>query len=367
MNVRLTIACAMSLLMASGAAAQVTAVVTATTVDVALTPGSRPGGNFHFEGVQIDGTNNDRSPSGASYTSRSELDGPEILFVNGNATSGSYASATSLTSLDVAFTNGGSEAIDATLHSTLLPAGFGMFVGSAACAAGPVTSCSEAIGAPGFANFPNAPNNFGPLAFASFAFGVSLGGESLFSLTGSLALIFDPTVGRNVLVTNIRDAAGVLNGFTQVTPVDSPTGLAFVWDATDIELALGTIGAGESRVLTYTTSTTTFTRSFGIGTCGLVAFSEFGDPIGRGGSIPPPAFARGSLAAAAADPCDGSATGGLRLQRPALFRYPVPTFENGILTVLADSTVPEPATWAMMVAGLGLAGAVQRRRRAAGA
>lgn len=359
MSLRLTMACAMSLLTASGAAAQITGVVTDSTADVALTPGSRPGGNFHFEGVNIDGTNNDRSPSGASYNSRSEVDGPEILFVNGNATSGSYASATTLTILDVTFRNDGTDPVDAILRSTLLPAGFGMFVGSAACATGPVTSCSEAVGGPGFADFPNAPNNFGPLALASFAFNVQLGEQSLFSLTGSLALVFDPTVGRNVIVTNIRDAASVLSGFTQVTAADDPTGLAFVWDATEIDLALGTIDAGESRVLTYTTSATTFTRSFGTGGCGLVAFSEFGDPIGRGGSIPPPTFARG----AATDPCINP-SGGLALQRPSLFRFPVPTFENGVLSVLVDSTVPEPATWAMMITGFGLAGAAQRRRRA---
>lgn len=360
MRFGLAYACALTALIADGAMAQVTGLVTDSTVDVALTPGSRPGGNFHFKGILIDGTNTDNSVSGASYTSRSEVDGGEILFVNGNATAGSYSSATSLTRLDVTYTNDGPDAVDTILRSTLLPAGFGMFVAPGACASGPVTSCFEAVGGPGFAVLPyNGPRNFGPLAFASFEFDILSDGRSLFSLTGSLALVYDQALGRNVIVTDIGDAANVLKGFSQVTPTDSPTALAFVWDSTDIDLSLGTLGAGESRVLTYTTSTTTLTRSFGADGCGLVAFSEFGDPIGRGGSIPPPAL---TARAAAVDPCSGGAANGLTLQRPSLFRFPVPTFEDGVLTVLA-SAVPEPATWSMMIIGFGLAGAGLRRRR----
>ena len=361
---RLVLLCALAMLSVSGAAAQVTAVVTGTTVDLALTPGVRPGGNFHYDGVNIDGTNNDKSPSGASYTSRSEVDGPEILFVNGNATTGSFASATSLTSLDVTFTNSGPQAVDTVVHSTLLPAGFGLFVGSAGCATGTVTSCSEAVGGPNFTTFQSkAGEARGPLAYTSFDFNILSNGETLFSLTGSVALVFDPTVGRNVLVTDIGNAASVLKGFSQATPVDSPTALAFVWDATDIQLALGSIGAGESRVLTYTTSATTFTRGLGVAGCNLVSFSEFGDPIGRGGSIPPPAFARASPASLT-DPCSGGQSTGLNLQRPSLFHFPVPTFENGVLSVLSESTVPEPVTWAMLTIGFGLAGSALRRRRA---
>lgn len=362
---RLGVVCALTALVGSGAHASVSAIVTGSTVDVSLTPGPRPGGFYHFEGNFIDDTTNDLSPSGASYTSRSEVDGPEILFVNGNATSGSNALATSTTSLAVTFTNSSSEAVDTTLHSTLLPAGFGLFVGSGGCAAGVITSCSEAVGGPAFADFSyNGSNVFGPLAFASFDFSISSGREVLFSLSGGIALVRDRTTGQNVLVTDIANAATVLSGFSLVTPANSPTALAFVWDATDIELSLGTLAAGESRVLTYTTSASTLTHSFGTGGCGLVAFSEFGDPIGRGGSIPPPSLAR---ALGPSDPCAGGDTGGLTLQRPSLFKFPVPTFENGVLSVLADSTVPEPATWAMLITGFGMAGAAQRRRRTAAA
>ena len=366
MHLRLSVVCALSVFAVSGANAQVSAVVTGSTVDVKLTPGPAPGGTYHYSGVNIDGTNNDLSPSGASYTSRAEVEGPEILFVNGNVTAGSYASVTSRTSLDVTFTNSGPAAVDAMLRSTLLPAGFGFFVGSAACAAGPVTGCSEAVGAPGFANFPyNGGIATGPLALSSFTFSVLSDGHTLFSLTGNVTLVYDPRVGHNVVATDIGAASSVLNGFTQVTPVNSPTAIAFVWDATDIDLALGTIGAGQSRVLTYTTTATTLTRSFGVGTCGLVAFSEFGDPIGRGGSIPPPATQTLSVAAIAegADPCAGGQSTGLNLQRPALFTYPVPTFDNGVVSVFTGSTVPEPATWAMLITGFGLAGTAQRRRR----
>ncbi len=362
---RLGVACTLAVLAASSAHAAVSAIVTGSTVDVSLTPGPQPGGVYHFEGALLDDTINDLSPSGASYTSRSEVDGAQILFVNGNATSGSNALATSSTTLDVTFTNSSSQAVNTTLRSTILPAGFGLFVGSAGCAAGVITNCSEAVGGPNFADFPyNGSNVFGPLALASFKFAISSGRDVLFSLSGSISLIRDAATGKNVLVANIANAASVLSGFSAVTPADSPTALAFVWDSTDIDLSLGTLAAGESRVLTYTTITSTLTHSFGTGGCGLVAFSEFGDPVGRGGSIPPPAVAQ---LAALTDPCAGGDTGGLTLQRPSLFTFPVPTFEDGVLSVLADSTVPEPATWAMLVVGFGMAGAAQRRRRAAAA
>lgn len=350
-------------LFATGAAtAQVSAVLTQSTATVDLTP---PSGHFEFSGVNLDGAVNDASPSGVTYNSRNELDGPEILFVNGNVSSGSFAGSTTFTSLDISFTNDARETVPLIVHSTLLPAGFGLFIADSGCATGKVIACIETVGARGFDVMPLNNTSEGSdlrLAYTSFDFRILSGESTIFSLTASLTLRYDPELGYNVIDREIEQAANGdretflgLNGFKAFK--DTPTALAYVWDSTDVVFDLGFFEPGATRSLTYTTSVTTFTRSFGDGTNGIVAFGEFGDPVGRGGAIPPPAFAR--FAPFGLDPRDENDP--LRLQRPSLFRLPAPRYSNGVLSVL--TAVPEPATWAMLLTGFGLSGAALRRRR----
>lgn len=351
------------------ATAQVTAVLTSSTASVDFRPGPPPSGHYDFSDKNLDGFLNDASPSGVNYNSRNELDGGEILFVNGNVSSGSFAGSTTFTSLDISFTNDARTTVPLIVHSTLLPAGFGLFVADAGCATGPVIGCVEAVGSAGFGaqqlnNSSQSEDN--RLAFTSFDFNIRSGEFTLFSLTASIALVYDRELQRNVIVTDIdqaqfgnRENFLGLNGFTAFK--DTSTALAYVWDATDVEFFLGEFAPGDTRTLTYTTSVTTFTRSFGDGTNGIVAFGEFGDPVGRGGAIPPPALmARGFAGLDGRDASDP-----LRLQRPSLFTLPAPVYSNGVLGVL--TAVPEPATWAMLLTGFGCAGATMRRRRAAAA
>lgn len=256
------------------------------------------------------------------------------------------------------------------VHSTLLPAGFGLFVADAGCATGPVIGCVENLAAPGFGalafNANQSEDN--RLAFTSFDFNIRSGDFTLFSLTASITLLYDRELGRNVIVRDIdqaqfgnRENFRGLNGFSAFK--DTDTALAYVWDATDVELFLGEFAAGDTRTLTYTTSVTTFTRSFGDGTNGIVAFGEFGDPVGRGGAIPPPALRENRFAGLGLGPRDPEDP--LRLQRPSLFTLPAPVYSNGVLGVL--TAVPEPATWAMLLTGFGCVGGALRRRRVAAA
>lgn len=362
MHSKIVVAALVALFATGTATAQVTAVLTSSTATVDLTP---PSGRFEFKGVNLDGAVNDPSPSGATYNSRNELEGDEILFVNGNVTSGSFASATTFTSLDISFTNDGRETVPLIVHSTLLPAGFGLFIANSGCAAGPVIACVEAVGEPGFGAMPlNARQGTDPrIAYTSFDFRIFSGESTIFSLTASITLVYDPELQRNVIVSDLdqamfgnRETFLGLNGFKAFK--DTPTALAYVWDSTDVVFDLGFFEPGATRTLTYTTSVTTFTRSFGDGTNGIVAFGEFGDPVGRGGAIPPPALGEFAMFGLG-DFRDENDP--LRLQRPSLFRLPAPRYSNGILGVL--TAVPEPATWAMLLTGFGLSGAALRRRR----
>ncbi len=48
---------------------------------------------------------------------------------------------------------------------------------------------------------------------------------------------------------------------------------------------------------------------------------------------------------------------------PVAQSLPASVSSGGVSPMLASGVVPEPATWAMMIAGFGLVGAMVRRRR----
>lgn len=60
----------------------------------------------------------------------------------------------------------------------------------------------------------------------------------------------------------------------------------------------------------------------------------------------------------------GGITGGVSPAVPLTFRDYGITANGTITYLIADVTVPEPATWAMMIVGFGAVGAALRRRRA---
>lgn len=350
-----------ALLLATSAHAAVDAVVTASNASVNLT---NIGG--FASGVQLAGNLNDLFGAGGSYDATSDVDGPEITFKNGNFAAGGYAAVSSFTSLDVTFTNDSSESFIPSFGSTILPAGLGLFVGSG-CGTGPVRDCAEDVNAAvGLTGLPNNFSNESSLiAQSTFDFRILDGETTVYSLSGSVSLIRDFQLGTNFFVTDLADAAGALTNFMQVA--DRPTAFAFGWDATDISFDLpGIMNPGDTRTLSYQTAVTTFTASPLLQCAGAVAFSAFGDPIGRNGSIPPPAAAERQAFALDTDP------GCTMPSRPApsivrTFRFATPTFVNGRLTIALlppfGGTVPEPATWAMMLGGFGLAGSALRRRR----
>jgi hypothetical protein len=353
-----------SIFAAPAAQAQVTGVVAHSSATVQFRPGAQPGdtGVQVFDGPQIaDSLGDNPWGSGGSFASTSKVEPDFIEFQNGNAAGGAFSYLTSRTVVDISFTNDGDMAVTPTLHSTITPAGIGLFTGRACL--NDLTQCSAGDTFPGdFRDFQDFTGE-GPtddIAGASFIFRISGGGEVIYELQGSLGLAFDPLSQTNVLVSDLGAAQGALSGFRMISTPGDTHEFGFAWDATDIEVNFpkGTVLApGASSTLTYETIVQSYSRTgcFELltGAC-LLAYSSFGDPIGRGGTTRP-SFAALAVATPPSEDLGFDS-----------FRFQSPTFRDGVLSyklLPPGSAVPEPATWAMMILGFGLVGAAARRRR----
>ncbi|TRW15244.1 PEPxxWA-CTERM sorting domain-containing protein [Glacieibacterium frigidum] len=332
----------LALVLAAPAAAEVTGIVTVANSQIILTPDE---GTFVFDytGENLSDAVGDRFGSNAAFSSTSDVAGDSIVFQNGNAAAGIASQVSSFTSLDITFRNSGTTAVQPILHSSITPAGLGLFVSA---------FCGEE------ARLPNCggSNDYGPLsvqqrslnggegsiiASSSFFFNVLSDGNAIYSISGGISLVYDFSLQQAIVVTDLADASARLTNFNLVTDPEDPYAIGFAWDATDIDIAIeGLLNPGELRTLTYETGVTSFTRNQSFDGRNVVAYAGFGDPIGRNGSIPPPP----SFTA---------------------FGFDTPTFgDDGSLDVTyTGSLVPEPATWAMMIGGFGLVGAAARRRR----
>lgn len=146
------------------------------------------------------------------------------------------------------------------------------------------------------------------------------------------------------------------------------------WSATNLNIELGTLGAGQSTTVTYMATY----MSFGTTTCPDVldcagAQVVFGDPRNNGGIMARGAFDAMQLldpqpivgteydpymvpftVSLSGDPLPGLPP---RITPPP---YGQPYFRPAVLGV-----VPEPATWAMLIGGCGAVGGSLRRRRPA--
>ena len=352
------------LVVAAAAQAQVTGIVTESTASLVFRPDVNgvPIRQDYSGNVLSDSSGDANFGSGASFASTSNLAPGVVEFKNGNASAGMFVYSTSRTLVDISFTNDGERTVRPTLHSTIAPAGLGLFV-AGDCQSN-VAGCSiDDSFAGDFRTFDDFNgSSLAPvtdaIAGASFSFRIIGNGVTLYELKGSVTLTDDPNQPLNILSSDLGAAAAALNGFTMQTVAGSRNEYGFGWDATDIDVAFapGTLLApGDSATLTYETIVDTYSRAdcFKQRTAAcLVAYSSFGDPVGRGGGASPNLMANARLAAASS---------GVAFQA---FDFAKPTFVDGTLSyTLLPSTVPEPANWAMMLAGLGLVGGVMRRRR----
>ena len=354
---------------ATAASAQVTGVVTHSEVAAKLKPGPLPGdtGVYNFQGTEISGSlGSNKLGSGGAYASTSRLDPDGIEFQNGNASGGLFASMSSYTSVDITFKNDGSQAVVPTLHSSIVPAGFGLFVDKpclndvAACGPGHDllgTTRNLKQFTPG--SFPSPSD---AIAGASFDFRISSGGVVMYDLTGSISLVRDALTGTNIIVTDFDAAQLALSGFRLTAPIGDSGEFGVAWDATNITVAFpdGTpLAPGESATLTYESTVQTYSHTpcfqGNIAAC-LVAYSSFGDPVGRGGGIRPTLDALSESSSVVA--LDSPVGSGLSF---GSFTFQLPQFKDGVLDYPMIPQVVEPASWMMLIAGFGLVGFTLRR------
>jgi hypothetical protein len=285
----------------------------------------------------------------------------KVTFESGNALTGGSMDAFSSTNVNLSLVNGGNAVVTPTLHSQITAAGMGFYMADTrTCGTNP-QSCAQSQGLATLRDLvaPVGAAGSGTLGGASFDFTIVANDQTLFSVHGSMSLNFNAD---GVFVdTNIEDAQGKLAGFTTLQLGNAGSALGFAWDATNVpDLLLNAIDPDSTEHVNYQVSVSSFTRGACLAdgfTC-LVAYSAFGDPIGRGGDITNDFRTGGNNFL-------GAFGGGFGQNAGTSFINGVTFGETTVTapTVTFAGGVPEPATWMSMIAGFGLLGAALRRRR----
>lgn len=299
---------------------------------------------------------------GGSLQATTIVDPTTVYFRSGAAVSGVDAIANVSTGVDILLSNNSSsEYYLDDFASTIIPAGFGFFLQDRS--GGPANDIFMDYGHAAGSDF-SALKDFVPanvnFAGANFDFVVSSAEDDtvLYSVFGEIGLRFNGS-GNLVASFNLTEAQSKLTTFE--TQLDEAGAKAFRWGAQDIVVPLSSLpifNPNDVKQIRYRANVQTFTR-FGClddGVTCLVSYAAFGDPIGRGGGLDDASAleTRGgfNLQYASMDAAlfDGLKFEDVELSRADLYRP-------------LEGAVPEPATWAMMIAGFGLAGAALRRRR----
>jgi len=302
---------------------------------------------------------------GSDFTSFVTSGGGPISFESSNVVSGHSVQSYSSTSVGFSFVNDGSKPVQ--FDSEITAAGLGFYLAdvTGGCQ---YSSCDEVSGVSLLDLTRFIP--LGSAGEVGFDFSIQDNGEDLFRVSGSSAIsyvngnaFFDDKFGTGSYKDG-TGAMGLLKNFTLASGKSDSAAHGFAWDATAVSFLLG-----EGRHnLTYNTKVYSTSNANSL-SCGasLVAYSGFGDPIGRGGGVQAlTSFSRnGSLDATSSGcPANGPIKG--LTFTPTTFDPPV--LKDGVLTYdRPGNGVPEPATWAMMILGFGGIGAALRRRRVLGA
>jgi hypothetical protein len=396
------------LVMASEASAQVTSVTSGQTVTTIL-----PFSSTHAvanSATQLSTTQNGGGPGYQDYQVSTAITPSDIIFGDSAITLGTLSSITTSTDVNITFTNQGSAPVVPTLQSQITPGGFGLYVGdpnsnptfqhgvignaymtpetgpNPNCGCNPVTTIAGFASGPG--NYP-APGYQNDIAGASFSFQILSNGKTVEDISGALAISFNPANPSVPIITvNLSpQAVAALPSFRLLTSPSDPSALGYQWDTSNLTVALGGLLApGASDTVSYDTTVSVYSFA-GVDTVfqdgrghyftypQLLAYSGFGDPIGKGGGGTPPVVRFPGDVAKAGSP-DSGPIQDVYFPR---FQLGLPTFDplTGELSLplsdqllpslplsYTETVVPEPETWALMLAGLGgVALAVRRRAR----
>jgi hypothetical protein len=347
------------LALGTAARADVTGVTGSSSAVISL-DGQR---TFDAPGTFSQGNN------GSTVAPTFAIDPSHVTFQAGSASSGDFVTSISNSTVNITIQNTGSAAVLPTLQSQITAAGMGFYLGDRAggCGGDIYTGCAQTTGGQTFADLSNRGLDPGTvIAGAAFDFKVSDGSTTLFDFTGSQSVTVAAD-GSLVVGDLVLSSPNVLQGLVKLTPGGDGSALGFAWDASDITLGLGALlNVGDSRTITYSSTVETFSRtdctSDDPDVC-LIVYSAFGDPVGRGGGVED--LKAGGFSSFAkvggAQSAGGDLIGGLNFA-PTVFD--IPTFQNGVVSFQATTGgVPEPETWAMLIAGFGFMGAALRRRR----
>lgn len=371
---KLAVALACTASLGAAASAQISNITTGKDADLTI------GGVPQALGTPVPSPYYVSQPSsryGAGYAAYSNVSGGSIFFEAGSMSAGHRNSSVSTVEVSFDVTNTDPAGTITSLQSTIFESTFGFHVSDFSapfvrdgefvegCSGVVLPSCGIATEGPGFSGFTAFGDATPPqeLAYAGFKFEILQDGATVNEVSGSLTMVNTGGVISFLAGAGNASLPGQLNDFG--LEEDNNYAHIFGWDRTNFSAdLLNPLGLNESSTITYRITTETWNRAtaFGAPTNNMIiAFACFADPLGRGGT-------RMAAIIPLGDPSDDTCDdfGELGGESPKVYTLNVPTVKDGQIVFTAPG-VPEPDTWAMLIAGFGLVGLSMRRRRPAAA
>lgn len=356
-------------IMPSAATAQITDVRSETVGSITLRSG--PVGTTST-GPIINGPSpdyrNDTSGRGAGFAALADIEAESIFFQSASMSGNERNSSSSLTEVQIDFTGDTPGGEVDRLVSVVFGSSFGFYVGDfggGGCTGANLPGCEITDNGIGFSGVLLGINPVRDgLAGTSISFEVLLDGNLVRSLNGSITMIRDGN-GSIAFVEDFGSGDDALGNALIGFGLSESNNYAhfYSWDQTNLTTMFDDpIGFEESGTVTFRVRSETWVQTRSNDTNGVVAFGCISDPLGRGGRS---AGVSGLRAQSFDLPrqfetiCDDYVDEAG--QPETVYEVDLPRIEDGAI-VFTPGAVPEPATWAMLIAGFGLVGTAARRR-----